>query len=381
MNNFNFTWKLLENGNEIASGELTKQNIEPYEIKAVQIELPELTNKNSDYHLNLIASTLNKLPLIEVGHKLAYEQFELQKGNFYTVTTISEKNISVEKDADNLKLSNSDFKISFDTSSGKLTSIDYGDGNILKEEITANFWRAPVDNDYGFKMPKKLKVWKDATNNQKLSNFTHQEENGLIKVVSIYGLASAKSAKVIMTYIIDDNGSIEVKTELKDVDEDLPMLPRFGTNFILQNEYNQVNWLGRGPFENYQDRNTASLVGNYSAKVADLYFPYIRPQENGYKTENRWLSLTNDAGSGIKITAPKYFSFSAHHQLNSDFDAGMTKQQRHTTDIQKRDLVNINIDSEQMGVGGINSWKALPLPQYRIQPKDMSFSYKISKLD
>ena len=380
LDNFNLTWQLLENGNEIASGKLPQQNIMPYETQTVKIKLPKLSNKNSDYHLNLKAITANELPLIEIGHEVAYEQFELQKGDFYIENSNSENSISVEMDADNLNLSSPDFKMSFDAKTGSLTSIDYGNGNVLVEGITPNFWRAPVDNDYGFKMPNKLKAWKEATNTQKLISFTHKEENGIVKVVSAFELESVKSASVVMTYMVKGNGSMEVQTELKNVDESLPMLPRFGTNFIIKSDYNQANWLGRGPFENYQDRNTSALVGNYTSKVEDLYFPYIRPQENGYKTENRLLSLTNDAGEGIKITAPNYFSFSAHHQLNSDFDAGMTKQQRHTTDIQKRDFVNINIDSEQMGVGGINSWNALPLPKYRIQPKDMSFTYQIEPI-
>lgn len=320
------------------------------------------------------------MPLIDKGKELAYEQFELQKGKFYTEDFNQENPISVEKENNDLNLSNSNFKISFNSISGKLTTLDYGSGNLIQEGISANFWRAPVDNDYGFNMPKKLKVWKEATLNQRLTSFSHEEKNGLIQVVSIYELASLENSSVVMTYKIDTEGAIEVQTELKNIHDSLPMLPKFGTNFIINSEYNQVTWLGRGPFENYQDRNSAALVGYYSAKVEDLYFPYIRPQENGYRTENRWLNFTNDAGEGIRIVAPVYFSFSAHHQLNSDFDAGMTKQQRHTTDIKKRDLVNINIDDQQMGVGGINSWKKMPLPQYRIQPKEMRFNYKISKL-
>lgn len=380
LNKFNFTWKVLENGRMIAEGEMPQQDIAPGSAKKLKLSLPVLKNEKSDYHLNLYASTAVKMPLIDKGKELAYEQFELQKGKFYTEDFNQENPISVEKENNDLNLSNSNFKISFNSISGKLTTLDYGSGNLIQEGISANFWRAPVDNDYGFNMPKKLKVWKEATLNQRLTSFSHEEKNGLIQVVSIYELASLENSSVVMTYKIDTEGAIEVQTELKNIHDSLPMLPKFGTNFIINSEYNQVTWLGRGPFENYQDRNSAALVGYYSAKVEDLYFPYIRPQENGYRTENRWLNFTNDAGEGIRIVAPVYFSFSAHHQLNSDFDAGMTKQQRHTTDIKKRDLININIDDQQMGVGGINSWKKMPLPQYRIQPKEMRFNYKISKL-
>ena len=164
---------------------------------------------------------------------------------------------------------------------------------------------------------------------------------------------------------------------LVDVQKKLPNLPRFGTNFIIKNKFNQVNWYGRGPLENYQDRKTSQFVGNYKASVSDLYYPYIRPQENGYRTDIRWVTFTDSKGVGIKISGPKLISFSAHHQYNSDFDAGQTKQQRHTTDIVKRDFVNVNIDNEQMGVGGDTSWWTRPLERYQIKAQNQSYSYSI----
>ncbi|MBT8301609.1 MAG: beta-galactosidase, partial [Maribacter sp.] len=121
-------------------------------------------------------------------------------------------------------------------------------------------------------------------------------------------------------------------------------------------------------------------VGKYDSKVEDLYFPYIRPQENGNRADVRWVTFTNETGTGIGIYAPQLFEFSAHHQYNSDFDPGETKQQRHTVDIKKRELVNINIDYKQMGVGGDNSWGFMALDKYQIKPKDLSYSYVIKPL-
>jgi len=377
LNQFNFNWELLENGKAIANGELPKQEILPYGSKTFSISLPKLEKKNSDYHLNVYASTATEMPLIDVGTQMAYEQFELQKGDFYTELNSEGETISVEETENQLTLSNANFSLEFDISTGKITSLDYGDGNMILGGISANFWRAPTDNDFGFKMPNKLDAWKEATENLKLTSFSYQEENRLVKVVSTYELTPVQNAQLVLTYVISPDGSMEVQTQLNNVDESLPMLPRFGTNFILQNQYQNVNYLGRGPHENYQDRRTSALVGYYSAKVEDLYFPYTRPQENGYKTDNRWVSFTDENGKGIKVSAPSYFSFSAYHQYNSDFDAGQTKQQRHATDIEKRNLVNINIDQQQMGVGGINSWNAMPLPKYRIKAVEMSFRYQI----
>ena len=158
-------------------------------------------------------------------------------------------------------------------------------------------------------------------------------------------------------------------------------MPRFGTNFILDKQYDSVNWYGRGPQENYQDRNTGAFVGEYSAKVSELYFPYIRPQENGYKTDVRWVNFTNKTGKGIQVSASELFSFNTHHQYNSDFDAGKSKQQRHTIDVPERDLVNINIDSQQMGVGGDTSWYARPLEKYQLPAKERSYSYTIRPIN
>jgi beta-galactosidase len=161
---------------------------------------------------------------------------------------------------------------------------------------------------------------------------------------------------------------------------DLPVLPRFGNNLILANDFIKVKWFGRGPYENYQDRNSSALVGQYEALVSEMYYPYIRPQENGYRTDIRWVSFENSEGKGILFEGNKLLGFSAHHQYNNDFDAGPAKRQRHTTDIVKRDLVNINIDHKQMGVGGDNSWGDWPHDQYQIHPENMSYRYKIKPI-
>ena len=362
-------------------GKLPKLDVDPYQNKTVNIDLPALSNDTNDYHFNIYGKLANASKLIPQGHVLAYEQFELQKGTFIPKLGKTYGELVVSKKDSSLIISADIFKIDFDTNSGLLKTIDYGNGNILKKGLTPNFWRAPTDNDFGFKMPNKLVVWKEVTKTQKIESFNETKVGNTVSVNAVYNLSSVKDAKVEITYIISSDGAIQVETKLNNIKEKLPMLPRFGTNFIINEEFNHVKWMGRGPHENYQDRKTSALVGQYEANVADLYFPYIRPQENGYKTDTRWVSFLNQDGFGLKITAPNHFGFSAHHQYNDDFDAGNTKKQRHTVDIEKRDFVNINIDKAQMGVGGDNSWGAMPHQQYRIKAKDMSFMYIISKVD
>ena len=145
-------------------------------------------------------------------------------------------------------------------------------------------------------------------------------------------------------------GKININTSLSEISSKLPIIPKFGTNLIINKEYEKVTWYGRGPHENYQDRKTSSLIGIYDCNVSDLYYPYIRPQENGNRTDTKWITFTNIKGNGIIIEASKKFEFSAHNQKNEDFDGGKEKSQRHTTDILKRPIVNINIDYRQMGL-------------------------------
>jgi beta-galactosidase len=379
LNEFDFSWALLENGTTIKSGKIDDLNVVSYQSKLITIDLPKNENSSSDYHLNVYAKLKNKQPLMPREHLVAYEQFELQKGNFTPNMKVNGEDFLVSKNDKKLSISNDNFKTEFDVKSGVLNQLDYGNGNILVTGITPNFWRATTDNDFGFKMPKKLGIWKKATENIKLVSIKESKVKDVLNVDVLF--SSVKNSKIILTYTFHKNGNIDVKTSLDNKGLKLPVLPRFGNNFIIKKEFDNVNWLGKGPFENYQDRNTAALVGNYKAKVSDLYFPYIRPQENGYKTENRWVTFTNEKGKGIKITAPNYFGFSAHHQYNSDFDAGKKKQQRHNTDIQKRDFVNINIDATQMGVGGDTSWGAMPHAAYQIKAQKMQYSYTISPLE
>ncbi len=377
LNTLGFSWVFLENGVEKASGELPSVDLEPRASRKITISLPPLENTKSDYHLNIYARSKEASELVPQGHVVAYEQFMLQQGNFLAEAGPSGGEIATSKTDSVLSIAGAGFKIEFNTQSGQLKTIDYGSGNILQKGIAPDFWRAPIDNDFGFQMPKKLGVWKEAGKTAELVSFEESKKGNMVMVSTNYNLPAVNDAKVKMSYAISASGAVQVAVELAGVDSKLPILPRFGTNFILDKSYDQVQWLGRGPHENYQDRKTSALVGQYEMPVADLYFPYIRPQENGYRTETRWVTFRNNEGKGIKITAPEHFCFSAHHQYKDDFDPGEKKMQRHTTDIKKRDLVSVSIDQVQMGVGGDNSWGAMPHEAYQIRPVDMSFNYII----
>jgi beta-galactosidase len=393
LNEYSFSWTLLENGVEVVNGNIAEFEIAPYATQEVQLDLPKLSNSNAEYMLNVYAKSKIATALVPAGHTVAYEQFQLTNFRNSTIDK-SIDGITVREGGNSVIITGKDFQMSFNSRDGSLEKLDYGQGNIIQQGPHVNFWRAPIDNDYGYDMYAKMGIWKEASETQNLvswklnaSDFVKAEkgadgnfliENNL-QIRANYQLPAVKG-QVAVTYTINADGQLTVSTQLIGIKDDLPILPKFGNNFIINREYDNVNWYGRGFHENYQDRNTSALVGNYSGKVSDLYFEYIRPQENGYRTDIRSLSFTNQNGKGIAITAPNLFSFSAHHQLNSDFDEGPSKHQVHTYDIPDRDLISVNVDYSQMGVGGDNSWGLMPHKQYQIEPKNLFYSYVISPI-
>ena len=390
LNQFQFTWKLLENGIEIASGSLPTLDIAPYETKQVKINLPNIQFQNGEYHLNVYALNKTATDLMPINHIVAFEQFQLPNEKVAMAKPEVKGTIALSKQESMTTIANANFKIEFDTNKGTLSSIDYGNGNILLKGVEPNFWRATTDNDFGAKAQKTLDKWKQATKNQILKEIKFLTNSKEIKFKSDKKIKDeltiqatfdlpAVEGQIIVSYAINALGEITVHNQLKNIKSDLPHLPRFGNNLILKDEYQTVNWFGRGPHENYNDRKTSALVGEYKASVSDLYFSYIRPQENGYKTDVRWVTFTNNNGKGVRVERPELLSFSAHHQYNDDFDDGEKKMQRHSTDIKKRELVNINIDYGQTGVGGDNSWSpsGLAHDKYRVKAGNLEYSYKI----
>ncbi len=397
LSNYYFSWKLMKDGLEVASGSLPDVDISPYESKDVRIALPKLSDAKAEYFLNVYATTKKDTPLVPKGYLVAYEQFRLTA---YTPIVFEHdtKGLTVSKKDSIIKINGVGFEVGINSNNGLLVTLDYGQGNIIVRGMQVNFWRAPTDNDFGYSMPNLLNKWKEATEIQKLVNLQLISSNEQIAIDAVqltknpfkvqsdiqikatYDLPAVEG-QVSVTYSINNKGELLVNNQLSGIMETLPILPRFGSNFIIDTSYDHVSWYGRGPFENYQDRKTAALVGSYSTQVEDLYVEYIRPQENGNRTDIRTLSFTNANGKGILITAPEIFGFSAHHQYNSDFDEGMKKHQRHTYDVPIRDLININIDHNQMGVGGDNSWGLMPHKEYQIKPEEMSFSYLIKPVN
>jgi beta-galactosidase len=239
------------------------------------------------------------------------------------------------------------------------------------------FWRAPTDNDYGWRMPRASGAWKEATYQDLKAesiDITENENTAVVEVV--YNLEAVKSTWKTQ-YTVLGNGAIKVKNTLLNNGENTPIIPRVGMKMQLPVEFTNVEYLGRGPWENYTDRKASTFVGVYKTTVADLYVPYIRPQENGHRTDVRWLALTRENGTGLLIVADSLIEFNALNNTVEDFDAGPNKDQNlmHENDIQPKDLVELHIDYRMMGLAGDNSWGARPYEQYMIKPGSDGITY------
>jgi beta-galactosidase len=224
-------------------------------------------------------------------------------------------------------------------------------------------------------MPAKTNVWRAAGENRILKNISAKEENGNVTVTANLYLNDV-DADYQIVYSMSADESLSVNVSYK-ASRELAEMPRFGMIMTLGSEFDNFKYYGRGPWENYADRNLSSQLGIYGSKVADQYVPYTRPQENGYKTDVRWLTLTNNQGKGIKIEGLQPICASALHNLPADFDPGLTKKYRHSSDITPRKDVVLCVDLAQRGVGGDNSWGAYPHEQYLLKANEYSYGFVI----
>jgi beta-galactosidase len=288
-----------------------------------------------------------------------------------------------------LEVSGVNMKIVFDLVTGRLESFGFKGKELIKKSPEPDFWRPPTDNDYGYGMNRTLAIWKKAGERSVVTKAAISQP-GLDKVIvdftyNILGPEGEKIADYSTIYTIYGSSDVVIKNKFSKLSDKLPEIPRMGMQMQIPEEFINLKWLGRGPQENYADRKTSADIGLYESTVADQYVPYIRPQENGYKTDTRWLTLTDDNGTGILVSGDPLICFAALNNIHDDFESpGKLSQYRkdaktantHTNDIKPRDMVNLNIDLGQMGVGGDDSWGAIIHPQYRLLDKKYEYSFR-----
>ena len=319
-------------------------------------------------------------PLIDKGQVLARQQFSLKSYQFPTLDAASANaSLKVEETVSYVRFEAAGTALTIGKQSGWIDYLDVNGTPMLidRESVTPIFWRAPTDNDYGAWLQQRFAVW-------------HQPEMKLKGVevkadgaVATFQLPDVK-ATLTMTYTLKADGQVVVREQLStEKGADVSPMFRYGMQLQMPKEFAQVEYYGRGPIENYIDRNNSEFIGVYQNSVADEYFPYVRPQESGNHTDVRWFRVKDEQGRGLEFYGSAPIEVSALNYSVADLDDGVTKDKvwgRHSGDLEPSPFTQVLIQQRQMGLGCVNSWGAWPRKEYLVPYKDYDFTFAIRPL-
>ena len=378
--NVGLDWEVIVNGKKIQSGHLDNVNTVPQQ--RAQFTLPIKNSADGEAYLNLTYRLKNAEPLIPAAHIIAIEQLKLG-GGYKNILVIKAKGkIRKEERGNTAVLQSPVMQIVFDQQKGWMQSYTVKGKEMMDASfnLKPNFWRAPNDNDFGAGFQTKLNKWKTAVANAKLTGFTVELKSDIALVKAVYELPDV-SAGLTVSYQVNGAGEILVNQILKaDTTKKTEIMPRFGMQWIMPKGFENIEYYGRGPQENYQDRNFSAHLGVYKQSVTEQYFHYVTPQETGNKTDIRWFKITDSSHKGLEIISDTPLSMSALHYFDSDLDDGEKRHQRHAADLVPRAETQLNIDYKQMGVGGIDSWRSRPLTKYQLPFANYQFSFMVKPL-
>jgi beta-galactosidase len=370
-------WEITENGIISAKGTFLTENIAPGTSRDYSVAWKAPVSKpNRIYYLNVYLVTSDDKPLLGKNFVLASEQFELPFSSPPAELNASAFPSLVSSETTSIiTVNGKTFAVQFDKATGTISSFIFDNQQLIEQGPLPNFRRAPLDNDVGCKMFVKCKPWYDASENRIVKSVVLDKTNDkAIKVTVNYSLPDANS-ELTSTYTITGKGDILVENSLK-AGKDLPWIPRLGVNMRLKGSLNQVDWLGRGPFENYTDRKTAAFIGKYHSTTDEMYTSYVRPQEDGYRTDVKWISINDGKSVGIYFDGSPNLGFSALPFTYDDLK-GFEQKGKHGNLLLKQSFTDLNLDYMQCGVGGDDSWWSWPMEKYLIPSKDYTWSYRI----
>lgn len=381
LEDYYYRWVLEADGIAVQSGEGDFPDIAAGESSVIELPVNSIVKDNREYFLKIEALTKNATLAVPEDHIVAMEQFLFYKPDnakeIYSQDNGGE--LSVEEDENSLILSSPGFSVTFSKNDGKLTSLKYNNEEIIIKGLTPNFWRALTDNDVANGTPERCGIWKNIEEDMQLTDFSFNGTDSKVKYITSKYSLKKQNSSLEMSYAVYPGGEIKVTMSFMPGDMPLPEIPRFGMYLIAIEDISKISWFGRGPHENYSDRKSSAAIGIYNSTVAEQYHPYVRPQETGNKTDVRWASFVNNDEKGILIKGEKPLNVSAWHFTQEDIDyVPFDIKRKHGGSIEKRDLIWINIDNDQMGVGGDNTWGAHVHPEYTITPDPMSYSFTIS---
>jgi beta-galactosidase len=383
LSKYDFSYEISANGKVVQTAKLPSLNIAPSQSKTVSIDINDIAAKPGiEYFVTLFAKTKTGENLLPAGWVIASEQLKLPieaPKNQFELAKSGKVSFS---EGDDIAIEGKGFSVNIDPESGIITSYKSKGKELLLNGFGPRpaFWRAPTDNDYGWRMPRVAQLCKVASEQTPVAEkVTTKQLDNAVQVEVNYNFDSLQSTwKTI--YTVMGSGVVKVDNQLVTEGDKVEVFPRIGMKMQMPPEFKHVEYLGRGPWENYCDRNSSTFVDRYKTTVDEMYVPYIRPQENGHLTDVRWLALKKKNGSGLLVVADSLIEFNALNNTVGDFDAGPNKDRnlKHANEISPRDLVELHIDYRMIGVGGDNSWGAWPHEPYLIRPSAKGHQYSFT---
>lgn len=388
LSNYALAWSLEEDGVETQNGTIADLDVPAQQTKNFTIPYDKSKIKGKEVFLNIDFRLKEAEPLLTAGQVMAYAQLPVvtkqacsgdcskmlaQGHGKKKMKLAAKKNNVVAVTTPNLT-----FKI--DRSSGLISEYAYNGKSLLGEggTLKPNFWRAPTDNDMGAGLQKKFKAWKNPQMNLKNIDVKKDKKTNSVTILTSFDMPEVQGQMDITYVVFANTGAVKVTEDFK-ATEGAKVSDMFRFGMLMQMPYTmeKSNYYGRGPIENYSDRKDCMRIGVYTDDADNQYFPYIRPQESGTKSDIRWWKQTDATGLGLQVKSCTPFYASAIHFDTEELDDGDDKEQRHSFDLKKSKFTNLFLDSAHMGVGGENSWGAWPLEKYRVHYGNKTFTFTL----
>ena len=384
LSNYELVWTLMKDGKAIENGKVAQLNVKPQQ--KVTLTLPYNVPAEGEVMLNIEFRLKTAEPLMDKGQVVAYRQFAVREAKPATMqqpTQQAKLKVKDDKKGGVISVEVKDqMSVVFDKTTGLLKTYNVAGKDLLPQggTLRPNFWRAVTDNDMGAGLQSHFKAWRNPIMNLTAISAAKVGKVGA-RVVAVYDMPDVK-ATLTITYDIDGEGAMTVQQQMKTTpDAKVSNLLRFGMVMDLDYNMDKSEFYGRGPIENYIDRKASQNIGIYKQTADQQFYPFIRPQETGTKSDIRWWKQTTAEGLGFCITAVNnYFDACALHYNISDLDEGDQKAQRHSPEVPKSKYTELSINLAHFGLGGENSWGSWPLQQHRLSYQDMTFTFHLTPL-
>ena len=386
LSNYALAWSLEEDGVETQNGTIADLDVPAQQTRTYTIPYDRSKITGKEVFLNIDFRLKNSEPLMTAGQIVAYAQLPVVtkqacEGDCSKMLAEGhgKKKMKLAAKKDNVvAVTTPNLTFKLDRTTGLISEYAYNGKSMLGEggTLKPNFWRAPTDNDMGANLQKKFKVWKNPQMNLKNIDVKKDKKANTVTIVTSFDMPEVQGQMDITYLVFANTGAVKVTEDFK-ATEGAKVSDMFRFGMLLQMPYSmeKSTYYGRGPIENYSDRKDCMRIAIYNDEADNQYFPYIRPQESGTKSDIRWWKQTDATGLGLQVKSCAPFYASALHFDTEELDDGDEKEQRHSFDLKKSKFTNLFLDAAHMGVGGENSWGAWPLEKYRIHYGNKTFNF------